>query len=88
MPQLIIAHSLLLLQIFSIGLWVNILLEVVANIHQHLPINDNSTRNVSTLASLLYSQASAGCYLSAELMHKRLQKVIVFSVDTKKDQAG
>lgn len=35
--MLIIAF--LLLQIFGIGLRVNILLEVVANVHQHLPIN-------------------------------------------------
>lgn len=47
-PLLIIAHAFLLLQIFSVGLWINILLEVVADIHQHLPNNDNSMGNVST----------------------------------------
>ncbi len=83
-------HFLLPLQVLSICLWIQILLEVVADVHQNLPINEISKTDYSLeIKQLLsYTKVSgfATRYLPLELRCKCLQKIVMFSVNTNEDQ--
>jgi len=88
----VVPNFLLPLQILSIGLWVYIFLEVIADVHQHLQINEinRADEKVEINQLLCYSKASdcATSYLPLELRCKFLQEVIVYSVNTNKDQTS
>lgn len=85
------------LQVLRVGFWVRVLLEVVADVHQHLPSQRSEegsrrrgaaggvTRSATYKVALTKSTLRPN-YLSLQLRCQRFQKVIVFPVDAQEYQ--